>query len=144
MENVKNAIILFIDGPIFAEPGPLQCYALLGDPLSLVCGAGLDSNPNAMVSWTAPNGTAIMDNARYDLENGPEIVRLNFTHTILGDTGIWRCDVRVVSGQDIISNRSVVRQNPTVIGTPIVHDTRLTIIGKLSYRNAHQNSLLNT
>ena len=125
-----NAIVLFIDGPTFAEPGPLQHYALLGDPLSLVCGTGLDSNPNAMVSWTAPDRTAIMDNARYDLENGPKIVRLNFTHTILGDTGIWRCDVRVVSSQDIISNRSVVQQNPTVIGTPTVREIQLTIIGK--------------
>ena len=58
----------------------MHLVCLLGDPLFLVCGTGLASNPNAMVSWTAPDGTAIMANARYDLENGPKIVRLNLTH----------------------------------------------------------------
>ena len=68
--------------------------------------------------------------ARYDLENGPENVRLNFTQTILSDTGIWRCDIRVISDQDVISNGSLVRQDRNVIGTPIVRDIQLTIIGK--------------
>ena len=71
------------------ESGPTQRYVLLGDPLSLVCGRGLDSNPQATVIWTAPDGTSILDNARYDLENGPGIVRLNFTRTILSDDGVW-------------------------------------------------------
>ena len=71
-----------------------------------------------------------MDNARYDLQNGPEIVRLNFARTILGDTGTWRCDICVISSQNIVSNGSLVSQDPTVIGAPIVHDIQLTIIGK--------------
>ena len=119
-----------IDGPTFAEPGPLQRYVLLGDPLSLVCGTGLDSNPQATITWTGPDGTMIIDNARYDLENGPYIVRLNFTRTILNDSGIWRCDVLVVSGQVIVSDRSLIPQNPSVIGAPIVRDIQLTIICK--------------
>ena len=63
----------------------------MGDSLSLICGTGLDSNPQATITWTAPDGTIIMDTARYDLDNGLDIVRLNFTHTILSDAGIWRC-----------------------------------------------------
>ena len=115
---------------MFGFLGPLQRYVLLGDRLSLVCGTGLDSNPPATITWTAPDGTTIVDNARYDLENGPEIVRLNFTHTILSDNGIWVCDVRVTSRQDIVSNGSLIQQDPTVIGIPIVHNIRLNVIGK--------------
>ena len=126
----SHTTFVSIDGPRFAEPGPLQRYALLNESLSLVCGTGLESNPTAMVIWTAPDGTTVMDNARYDLENGPDIVTLNFTHTILGDTGTWRCEIRVVSGQDVISNGSLVSQDPNIIGTPIVRNIQLTIIGK--------------
>ena len=129
-----NALFNFIDGPTFAESSPLQRYALLNDSLSLVCGTGLDSNPQATITWIAPDGTTVMDNARYDLQNGPEIVRLNFAHTILGDTGTWRCDIRVISSQNIVSNGALVSQDPTVIGTPIVRDIQLTIFGKYIYR----------
>ena len=132
-----STIFFFVDGPTFAELGPLQCYALLNERLSLVCGTSLDSNPQATIIWTAPDGTTVMDNARYNLENGPHIVRLNFTRTILNDTGTWRCDIHVVSSQDVVSNGSLVRQDPSVIGTPIVRDIQLTIIGKIFYNNAH-------
>ena len=134
-----TVIILFfleIDGPTFAEPGPLQCYALLNKSLSLVCGTGVDSNPSAVVTWTAPDGTTVMDNARYNLDNGPEIARLNFTHTILRDAGMWRCDVHVIlSRQDIVSNGILVSLDPTVIGSPIVHNIQLIIIGMSTYIN---------
>ena len=75
---------------------------LLNDSLSLVCGTSLNSNPQASVTWMAPDGTAIMDNARYDLENGPDVVRLNFTLTILSDNGIWRCRVFTESDRYIV------------------------------------------
>ena len=55
--------------------GPTQRYILLGDRLSLVCGSVLDSNPQATITWIAPDETTIVDNARHGLENGPEIVR---------------------------------------------------------------------
>ena len=51
----------------------------------------------------APDSTTIMDNPRYDLKNGPDVVRLNFTHTFLSDTGTWKCDVRVLSAKDVVS-----------------------------------------
>ena len=122
--------------------GPLQRYVLLGDSLSLVCGTGLDSSPQANVTWTAPDGTTIVDNARYDLENGPEIVRMNFTHTILSDDGIWVCNVQVTSRQDVVSNGVLVQQDPTVIGTPIVRNIQLNIIGKcFTFSEIHIKSL---
>ena len=48
--HLRNALFYFIDGPSFAEPGPLQRYALLNESLYLVCGIGLDSNPQATIT----------------------------------------------------------------------------------------------
>ena len=116
------------DGPSLAL-GPLQYYVLLGDSVSLVCGTGLDSNPQATITWTSPDGTTIMNNARYDLENGPDIVKLNLSRTILSDAGMWRCDIRTESDQYIVNNGILVRTNITTIGAPIQHDIELIIIG---------------
>ena len=96
------------DGPSL-ELGLVQYYVLLDDPLSsLVCGTGLDSNPQATITWTAPDQTIIMDSSRYSLQNGPDIVRLNFTHTLLSDAGMWRCNIRTESDQHVVSNGSLV------------------------------------
>ena len=102
---------------------------LLNDRLSLVCGTGLASNPSASVTWMAPDGTTIMDNARYDLENGPGIVRLNFTRTIPSDSGIWRCRVFTESDQYVVSGGRLIQQDSDLIGEVIV-DVQLTVIGK--------------
>ena len=127
-----SAFCLHPDGPSFHTRGPTQHYLLLGDSLSLVCGTGLDSNPQATITWTAPDGTTIMDNARYDIENGPDIVRLNFTHTILSDTGIWSCVATVRSESHFVrsSDGRLELGQEVVIGSPIQHDIQLTVFGK--------------
>ena len=102
---------------------------LLNDSLSLVCGTSLNSNPQASVTWMAPDGMAIMDNARYDLENSPDVVRLNFTLTILSDNGIWRCRVFTELDQYIVSGGRLVQQDSDLIGE-VIMDIQLTIIGK--------------
>ena len=121
----------FTDGPTFQMQGPTQRYVLINNTLSLICGTGLDSNPQATITWMAPDGTTIMDNARYDLENGPEIVRLNFTHTILSDTGTWKCRVVVMSEQYIVSGGMLVRQDSARIGELVTVDIELTVISEL-------------
>ena len=103
---------------------------MLGNPLSLVCGRGLDNNPEPSITWTAPDGTTIVDNARYDLENGRDVVRLNFTYTILNDTGRWTCEVIVRSERHIVNNEgNLVPGAIAVIGTSIQHDFMVTVIG---------------
>ena len=72
-----------------------------------------------------------MNNARYDVENGPEIVRLNISHTSLADSGMWTCDIRVLSENYIVNDGSLVLQDPTIIGTPVVNGIHLTVICKL-------------
>ena len=83
----------------------------------------------------APDGTTIMDNARYDLENGTDFVRLNFTHTILSDTGTWRCSIVVMSEQYIVSDGVLVRQDLSRIGEAINVDIQLTVISECSVLN---------
>ena len=110
-------------------PGPLRRYILLNDSLSLVCGTDLDSNPQAEVTWMAPDGTTIMDNARYNLENGPLFVRLNFTHTIPSDDGLWKCRILVESEQYVVIDGQLVRWDQSPIGQTMV-DIELVVIGK--------------
>ncbi|MCG8626740.1 MAG: immunoglobulin domain-containing protein [Proteobacteria bacterium] len=117
------------DGPSLAL-GPPQHYVLLGDSVSLICGTGLDrGNPQATITWTAPNGTKIMDNNRVNIENGPNIVRLNINRTLPSDAGMWRCDIRTESDTYVVNNGVLVQTDVTVIGQPIQHDIELIIIG---------------
>ena len=127
------------DGPTFQSDGPArmpiatQHYVLLGNCLSLVCGRGLDSNPEASITWMAPDGTTIMDNDRYDLESDWDVVRLNFTRTISSDAGIWTCDVVVRSQRHVVSDgRLVLGETAAVIGSPIRHEFMVNVIGELS------------
>ena len=119
------------DGPSLTVPGRSRQYALLGDGVSLVCGRGLNGNPQPTITWTAPDETTIVDSARFSIKNGPDIVRLNLSRTLLSDTGMWRCDIRTESEFDqyIVNNEAFVRTNITTIGEPIQRDIELLIIG---------------
>ena len=121
---------------MFARKGPSERFVLLGDPLSLVCGTGLDSNPQATITWTASDATVIAVNiGRYALENGPKIVRLNFSTTMLSDNGVWRCNVMVTSDRYVEIEGQLFLQTGALIGS-ISQDIQLTVIGKLqSYIN---------
>jgi hypothetical protein len=123
-------LIIVADPPSFITEGPTHHYVLLGDNASLVCGRGLDSNPQATITWTDPDGTTIVDNSRYDLDNGPEVIQLNITNTVLSDAGIWRCDVVVTSEAHKLDGRRLTPQN-TVIGS-INATIQLTVIGEYS------------
>jgi hypothetical protein len=129
----------------------MQYTVLLGDPLSLVCGTDLDSNPQATITWTAPDRAMITGTSRYSLENGPEIVRLNFTRTNVSDAGMWRCEIRTESDQYVVSNGSLIRMDPKTIGIPIQRDIELMIIGEYgiiirvssyTYRVVHNNNIM--
>ena len=102
----------------------------MGDSASLVCGTGLDSNPQATITWIAPDGTTVVDNARYHLDNGPEVIKLNITHTVLSDAGVWRCDVIVSSEAHKLNGGRLTLQNNVFIGSVNV-TIKLIIIGKL-------------
>ena len=110
---------------------PTQAYVLLGAPLSLVCGRGLDSNPQPTITWTAPDGTTIENDARFHLENGPEVVRLNLTRTILNDSGIFICELVVSSERHVVNSEGdLILGGQAVIGTSLRHQFLLTLIGE--------------
>ena len=73
-----------------------------------------------------------MDNARYDLENGPDIiVRLNLSRTVLSDSGLWICELVVRSERHVVTREGeLVLGGLAVIGTPLRHQFRLTVIGE--------------
>ena len=119
------------DPPSFVTRDLSQHYVLLGNPLSLVCGRGLDSNPQATITWTASDDTTIrMNGGRYTLENGPEIVRLNFSTTRMSDEGVWRCNVMVTSDRFVVIGAQLELQTGASIGS-ITQDIQLTVIGEL-------------
>ena len=118
------------DGPSFQSDGPTQTptqrYTILGDhSLLILCGRGLDSNPQATIIWTAPDGTAVMDSTRYDLENGLDIVRLNLSRTVLSDNGLWVCEVVVRSEKHVVTNEGeLILGGLAVIRTPLRHQLK--------------------
>ena len=128
--KVNNIIITVADPPSFITKGATHSSALLGDSASLVCGTGLDSNPQATITWTAPDGTTVVDNARYNLENGPEVVQLSITRTVLSDAGVWRCDVIVSSEAYKLNEGRLTPQNNVLIGS-VNASIQLKIIGEL-------------
>ena len=110
---------------------PTQAYVLLGNPLSLVCGRGLDSNPAASITWLDPYSVPVMDSAHYDLENGNAIVRLNFTRTTQSDNGMWTCEVIVSSERYVVTSEGdLVGADLAVIGNILRHQFVVTVIGK--------------
>ena len=72
-----------------------------------------------------------MNSDRFNIENGPDTVRLNLTRTLLCDAGMWRCQIRTESESDeyLAENNLFVRTNVTMIGSPIQRDIELMIIG---------------
>lgn len=108
----------------------MQRYALLNDRLSLVCGTGLESNPSAIITWTAPDGTEVVDSARYHLINGPDVVSLNFEQVVASDIGVWQCDVSVFVENYNVSNANSGLEK-VMIGESIHHSIQLIAVGKL-------------
>lgn len=121
--------LLSKDGPQIVR-GPEERAVRLGDPLMLECGSGLDSNPEATVTWRDPEGAEVVDNARYDLiQSDAGLVRLDFANTIPSDMGTWRCEIRVdginvtLPGGDI-GNR--------LIGSEVNIEILLHIVGEFA------------
>ena len=72
-----------------------------------------------------------MDNARYNIVNEPDVVRLNFTNILMTDMGIWRCNVTVKSERHVQSGDTLVLLEEATIGSIIVN-IQLIIVCKLT------------
>lgn len=103
------------DGPEMKDDDKRESYVLLHQPVTLVCGRKLDSNPVAEVTWMNPQGEIVLTDGKYTAYNGPEVVHLNITSAVPADHGTWRCSVNVVSkystfdSEENISSRDYFR-----------------------------------
>lgn len=72
-----------------------------------------------------------MNDARHVLEDGPDIVRLNLTHVLMSDMGVWRCNVTVESEMHVQSGGKLVPLGATTVGSISVN-IQLIIVSKLT------------
>jgi hypothetical protein len=74
---------------------------LLGENVSLTCGYNLTSNPasdTTNIIWQSPDGARIKsddleDNNDINVDNGPDVVRLDITGVDKMDNGVWNCTI---------------------------------------------------
>jgi hypothetical protein len=98
--------------------GPREYYVLLGDPISLICGYNLDSNPAAVnITWIDPLQEPVTNNSNYHQHDGPELVQLNIFRASASHSGIWKCNILVASDAGLVGNRT--------------YSIRLHVIGEL-------------
>ena len=114
-------------GPVIVL-GPAERAVGLGDPLDLVCGTGLESNPLATITWRDPSGAVVTDSPRYTLVNNETGVRLLFANTIPSDMGEWTCEVRV-NGEDVTTANGALAD--ILIGVQTL-SVDLFIVGELT------------
>ena len=62
-----------------------------GQPVTLVCGTNLRSNPPATIQWRDNNGAVLSVGGRYVFGNGYDIVHLNISSTGSSDNDTWSC-----------------------------------------------------
>ena len=118
----------YADGPDVVQ-GPAERAVRLGDPVMLLCGTDLDSNPQATVRWTSPAGQPITNNDRYDLtQNNAGTVRLDFTNATIGDRGIWVCNI-TVSAMQVSQPNSDMLLSETTVGT-FISEITLHLVGQ--------------
>ena len=127
-------MIAFIDGPEMQESEE-HFYALLGSPVSLVCGYNLIANPSPEVSWTDPQNKQVANGSRYVMENGPEVVRLNIVKASESDNGTWSCTVNVNGSYDSFNPLTEKASTGNIYFDKKEIKVQLTIVGEcLIYR----------
>ena len=84
----------YTDGPEIL-PGVRKHHVLSGDPVSLICGHNLDSNPPANVTWIDPQNRPVNTSSSFILDDEPMVVRLNISSASNSDNGTWICRVDV-------------------------------------------------
>ena len=64
----------------------------------LIIGKNLESNPEAVVTWTTPQGVTLKNsNGRYTMSSGPEKVQLSISDVSERDNGTWTVTAEVLS-----------------------------------------------
>ena len=84
------AIPLCTDGPELT-PGRDVYYVILGQPVSLIFGYELRSNPPVIIVWTDPSGDEVNGGENFELDRGPDVVQIHIKKAYVKHNGIWNC-----------------------------------------------------
>lgn len=112
-----------LDGPVITE-GPGEQYAILGDPVSLICGYNLESNPTSVVTWRDAQGNVVKNSTGYCQGDGPDVVELHIYKVSKNNEGLWSCGIEV-------QESDVYGRNGTVSIGYLSHKIQLIVVGKL-------------
>ncbi len=116
MHHLYRSIVV---GPSI-ERGPEQRAIQVGQPLSLVCGTNLMSNPQATSRWMDNLGVDVTSGYRLNTFGNSTLVSLEFNNTMSQDTGTWSCVVTV----------NVTEVTPSVTIGEVTIDISLTVVGE--------------
>ncbi len=128
MYGIKGINIFIIVGPSI-ERGPEQRAIPVGEPLSLVCGTNLMSNPQASIRWIDNQGVDVTSPSRLNTFANNTLVSLEFDNTTSQDTGTWSCVVTVV-GTDVTQPSPGGGVTPSVTIGEVTINISLTVVGE--------------
>ena len=90
-------VTLILDEPTMSEVETKYLFSG-GDKADLVIGENLESNREAVVTWTTPRGVTFKNsNGQYTINSGPEKVQLSISNVSERDNGTWTVTVEVLS-----------------------------------------------
>ena len=81
---------LCTDGPELA-PAPTVYHVILGQPVSLVFGYNLHSNPPVTIVLTDPSEEEMNNSEIIKFDSGPEVVQIHITEAEVKHRGVWTC-----------------------------------------------------
>ncbi len=104
---MTSYMLTALDGPSIRKGGRERA-SKLGDPLTLLCGDTLRSNPAASVSWRQPDGGVVTEGGRYTVINDATGLKLILTGTVPSDNGLWTCNVTVTAANVTVPPHGMV------------------------------------
>ena len=93
---------LYTDGPELT-PGPEVYYVILGQPVTLVFGYDLRSNPPITIVLTDPSGDEVNGGENFELDRGPHVVQIHINTVDVKHRGIWDCGLYQHNGDKLKS-----------------------------------------
>ncbi len=108
----------------------------MGEPVNIVCGTSVVSNPLPTILWLDASGDPISNSGRYTFINNSAEVSLNIAYTRPEDNGYWTCLVVVTDNDAMMSNNmgELVPRDITEIGR-MTNRVALIVVGEYNYYN---------
>jgi hypothetical protein len=103
----------------------------LGDRFILTFASILLSNPQPNITWTTPSGQQLeSSNSRITSIANESAAVLEFNHTTLEDSGVWKCRI-LVEGTDVRGPEGTVTPRIEVGNETIL--VNVAVVGKIMH-----------